>query len=224
MRLDWQRRIVPALTPETPGVRFRFGEVVSVEADRTCTVTIAGSGSSVPGVPYLAGVVPLPGAGCVLASDGTDLFVTGVLAGADRTLAPRAHRGSDQTITTATDTAVSWSGANLDAWVCWEAGNATRLTAPLTGRYTASGWAKFAANATGVRAVWVQKNGTAEFGRVQVSASSAQPTQLTVNAPVFDLTKGDYIELYVRQTSGGNLALTRDSDAVPSLSLIYLGP
>jgi hypothetical protein len=38
------------------------------------------------------------------------------------------------------------------------------------------------------------------------------------------MTKDDYIQLYVRQTSGGNLALTRDTNVTPALTLTYLGP
>jgi hypothetical protein len=205
-------------------VRFRFGTVVSVQNDWTCTVTIAGSASSVAGVRYAAHVTPLPGAACVLASDGSDLFVVAVLAAADRTLAPRAYRSADLTVTDSTDTAVTWAAANSDAWGCWSGSNATRLTAKVRGRYQATGWAQFAINGTGVRAVWVVKGGTDVIGRVQVSASSAGPTHLTVQTPGFDLEVGEYVEMFVRQTSGGNLTLTRSGTLTPALTLAYLGP
>lgn len=213
-----------ALQPPAPGARLRFGAVVSIESARTCTVTIGGSATSVSGVKYAASCVPLPGAGCVLASDGADLFVVTTLAAAGRTLAPRAYRDTDQSITDATDTAVTFAAANSDAWACWAAGQPTRLTAPITGRYTATAWVKFAANATGLRSGWIYKNGTTEYGRVQVGAISGSPTQLTIATPAFDMTQGDYVQLYVRQTSGGALALTRDSNVTPALTLTYLGP
>jgi hypothetical protein len=202
----------------------RFGAVVSVENNWTATVTIAGSTTSIPGVKYAASVTPLPGAGCVLASDGSDLFILAVIAADDRTLAPRAHRDADLTVVTATDTAVAWSAANSDAWGCWSGTNATRLTARVRGRYQATGWGQFAINATGIRSVWIVKGGTDVIARVQGDASSAGPTHLTVQTPAFDLEIGEYVEMYVRQTSGGDLALTRSGSLVPALSLTYLGP
>jgi hypothetical protein len=175
-------------------------------------------------VPYAAHVQPLPGSGCVLASDGTDLFVVAVLAAADRSLAPRAYRNSDQTLTSGVDTPASFAAAESDAWGCWSGSQPTRLTAPVTGRYQATGWVTFAANATGQRVAWVRRNGAVEVGRVQVPALAGNPTQLALATPAFTLSKGDYIELFARQDSGGDLALTRTADVSPALSLTYLGP
>jgi len=216
-------RTASALVPDISPVRVRFGSIVSVEADRTCTVSVGGG--SVSGVRYAAGMVPCPGRVAFLLTDGTDLFAVDHLAADGLTLAPRAYRLTDQSIADATDVAVSWDADNNDAWAAWIVGTPTRITAPVTGRYLATAYTRFAANATGFRSAWILKNATDILARETViSAAAASPTQMTVSAPAFDLTKGDYVELYVRQNSGGALALTRDATHAPSLSLVYVGP
>lgn len=225
MNLTDRPGVVAAIRPDAIGLRLRFGTVISIQNDRTCTVTIAGGTTNVVGVRYAAHVAPVPAAACVLASDGSDLFIIGVLAAADRTPSPRVYRDADLSVVDGTDTAVTWAAVNSDAWTSWSSGAATRLTARLRGRYMATAWVQFAGNGTGIRSAWIRKDGATTFGRVQVAPSSAGlPTQFTVASPVFDLEVGQYVELLVRQTSGGALLLTRDGAVSPSLSLIYLGP
>ena len=225
MRPDLHRRIVPALTPAPAGVRFRFGTVVSVESNHTCTVTIAGGADSVPGVPYVASITPLPGAGCILATDGTDLFVSEIIAGADRALAPRASRSSTQSITSSNDTAITFDGVQSDSWGCWSSGSATRLTAPLTGRYQATAVVSWAGNATGFRSIWIEKNGTSTVGRQStVSVGAGNPTWMQVTSLPFDMVPGDYLRLIVWQNSGGALNVNNSSTFAPALSFTYLGP
>lgn len=225
MRHDLHRRIVPALAAEQPSLRFRFGSVVSVESDYSCTVTIGGGADSVAGVPYVSGVAPLPGAGCILATDGSDLFVIEVLAAADRTISPRASRSTTQSITTSNDTPVTFDGVNGDSWGCWSSGSATRLTAPLTGRYQATAVVSWAGNATGFRSIWIERNGTSTVGRQStLSVGAGNPTWMQVTSQPFDMAKGDYLRLIVWQNSGGSLNVNNSSTFAPSLSFTYLGP
>jgi len=63
------------------GVRFRQGTVVSVQSDGTITATIAGSTISVTGIKCWASVVPQPGHGVWLATDGVDLIAVGTVGG-----------------------------------------------------------------------------------------------------------------------------------------------
>jgi hypothetical protein len=200
-------------------MRLRFGTVDSVQDDRTITVLVGGSTEPIAGIRYAASMTPCAGKVILLLTDGKDLFAVDHLAAADLTLAPRAYRSTDQTIGDASDTAVTFDNVNSDAWGCWAGGSPTRLTAPVTGRY------RFASHATGFRAGWILKGGSTTLARVNaISAASGSPTMFTVTAGAFDLTKGEYVELYVRQNSGGNLALANDGTAFPSLALTYLGP
>lgn len=217
-------RVAQAFAQEPDPIRVRFGKVVSIEANRTITVTIGGSTTSVSGVKYVASLCPLPGAVVMLMTDGADLFAFAHIAADGLTLAPRAYRSVDLTVAAATDVAVTWSGVNSDSWGCWSAGAPTRLTAPITGRYAATGNAKWASNGTGFRAIWIAKNGSEEVRTNQISAAAGSPTIVNVSSAPFNLTKGEYVELYVRQNSGADLAVTRDSDSQPSLGLRYLGP
>jgi hypothetical protein len=216
-------RTATSFTSTPSSLRYRFGTVVSIEADRTCTITIGGDTTQISGVRYLA--PPRPNAPCIIAVDGLDLFVVGQLGAATGTLAPRASRSTNQSIPDATDTAIAFDAVQSDAWQTWILGNQTRMTAPLTGRYMATGSCSFAGNATGFRAIWIDKDGTTDLARVQVTnAGGGQPTWLAVTTHAFDMTQGDYIRLMVRQTSGGALAVQGNSTFSPALSLIYLGP
>lgn len=215
--------VASALAPEETKLRFRFGTVVSVQTDRTCTVTIGGDTTQVSGIKYMT--PPRPGSPIILATDGLDIFALGHIAADGGEIAPRANRSTDQSIANTTDTAISFDAVNNDAWGCWSAGNAARLTAPLTGRYMAVGEVAFAANGTGFRRVWIEKNGTATLGRSDLPTTLAgSAIWLNVTAHSFDMVQGDYIRLMVYQNSGGALLANSSSTYAPALSLIYLGP
>lgn len=218
--------LVPAFAAEQPSPRLRLGVVQSVQANYTCTVTVAGSTTALTGVKYLASAHPVPGSPVWLMTDGLDLFAFAVIAADDRTFAPRASRSTSQSIPDGADTAVTFDAVNSDPWGSWSAGQAQRLTAKLTGRYMAVGAVQFAANATGWRAAWIERTGTSTVARVQVaSAAAGSPTYVTVTSPPFDMTAGtDYVRLIVRQNSGGALDAVNSSTFTPALGLIYLGP
>jgi hypothetical protein len=216
-------RIASGFQSDSSPVRVRFGTVSSVEADRTCTVSVGGG--TVSGVKYAASMAPCPGNVAFLLTDGVDLFAVDHLAAADLTLAPRAYRSASLTVANTTDTAVEWAAANSDAYGCWVSASPTRLTAPLSGRFSAAAYVEFAGDADGFRQAWVRKNGAEVLGYVKMlSAASGSPTNMTVSTPAFDLTKGDYVELVVRHNAGNDLVLNREGTLTPALSLIYLGP
>lgn len=213
-------------------IRLRFGKVVSVEGNRTITVTVAGDTTPISGVRYLGNFAPRPNAIVTLLTDGVDLIALNHMASADNTFAPRANRSTTQSIPDATDTAVTFNGVNSDVWSSWSATtNPERLTCRITGRYIAVATVHFVGNATGTRSAWIEKDGTSTLARVQhLSAGAGLPTWLNLTTPPFDMSAGDgltipadYIRLMVRQNSGGALDLSQSSTFSPALSLIYLG-
>lgn len=220
---DFQK-LVPTLGAESPAPRFRLGTVSAINTDRTINVTIGASSTVITSVRYLGDVQPVPGAGVWLVSDGFDLFALGVIAGSGRTFAPRAYRSTDQPVSDNADAIVQLDTVDSDSWSSWNSGN--RLYAEMSGRHIAIGSATFVANATGHRAVWIEKNAGIGIARVQVPAvTGGSPTWLTVTSHPFDMTAGvDYVSLWVRQNSGGSLNLNAANSNTPSLSLIYLGP
>lgn len=200
-------------------LRFRVGTIVSVETDKTCTVTIAGDTTQVSGIRYMSNMAPLPNAAVWLVTDGRDLFILGHMAADNRTLATKATSSTTQSVADANDAYISFDAASYNAYGAWEGvSNPARLTAPMSGRYMAVGALAFAGNATGFRRIFIETNGSNVFASARMNAISDNPNEMTVTG-IVTLAKGDYIRLGVRQTSGGALNVNTGAE----LSLVYLG-
>jgi hypothetical protein len=207
------------------GLKLRQATVITVNSDRTMDVQIAGDGFTLPSVRYLSHTAPKPDDQVWLLNTGADLLGVGMVASADRTLAPTAYRTTSQTITTSTQTKVQFDAVDSDGWNCWDLSpNPTRLTVPITGRYIVTGNVAFAASASGHRALNILKNNTLELARSDFNpVSNSVDTHSTVTCHAVTLTKGDYVELRVWQNSGSNLDILNSGDHNPKMSLIYLG-
>lgn len=115
---------------------------------------------------------------------------------------------SDQTIATATDTAISFGAEGFDLSSMHDnSTNPSRITIPsgAGGSYFFNGQVTFAANATGRREVAIFKNGTELARSIIPTAGAGYVAKLQVSA-IDNASSGDYYELYVYQDSGGNLA------------------
>lgn len=219
---DYQT-LVPTIASSPPSPRFRLG-VVQAVSGYTCSVQIAASSTTITGIRYLTHVAPRPGAAVWVVSDGYDLFVIGTAAATGESPSARTFRATDQTIATANAELISFSGVLPDLWGMWEAGQPTRLFARIPGRYLAQATVQFAANATGHRSALIRSSAEGVSGRLQVpAAAGGTPTWLNVSTAVMVMNPGDYVELEVLQTSGGNLAVTSTTTASPTLSLVYVG-
>lgn len=122
----------------------------------------------------------------------------------------------DTTYTTLTFDTELWDHADFPMHA---AGNPTRLTAPVAGKYLVSGSAEFASNATGLREVVLYFNGTTIHTRVQIAALSGAVTVLNITDQL-SLAAADYVELRVRQTSGGALNVVTSGVHSPILSAV----
>jgi len=217
--------LVNQIKASPQGLRLRQGKVIVVNSDRTMDVQIAGDTNTLPSIRYLSNYAPKPDDQVWLFNSGADLLGFGMVAGADRTLAPTASRSTAQTITTSTQTKVVFDAVDSDGWNCWDLSpNPTRLTVPLTGRYIITGNVAFEASASGHRAINILKNNTLELARSDFNpVSNSIDTHSTVTCHAVSLTKGDYVELRVWQNSGSDLDIMNTGDHNPKLSLIYLG-
>lgn len=201
-------------------LRFRVGTVISVQTDRTCTVTIGGDTTQIAGVRYMSDIAPDPNAAVWLVTDGRDMFVLGHMAAVNRTLATKASRSTAQSVANATDAAIDFDSATYNDWGAWASGaNAARITAPVSGRYMVIGNAAFNANGTGFRRLGIEQNGSNTIAQIHSHSNAAgTATSLSVSA-VTTLAVGDYVRLIARQNSGGALDVNSGAD----LSLVYLG-
>jgi hypothetical protein len=100
-------------------------------------------------------------------------------------------------------------------------GSTITIPAGKGGYYLVIGWAYFDQNATGVRNCRIYENGLPTYlSRGWASNATVYPQVGIQN--VVAAAAADTIELYVFQTSGGNLTLYVDPDDA-GLSVAYLG-
>jgi len=121
----------------------------------------------------------------------------------------RAIRSTNQSISTASWTAISFSSAAWDdrpsgVSAQWSSGSPTRLTCRADGLYLIVGHLSFAGNATGRRIGRVYLNGSTEIALQSHPAMSTNPVHL-VFSTYRKLSVGDYVELGAYQDSGGAL-------------------
>lgn len=106
--------------------------------------------------------------------------------------------------------------------------NTSRMTVPSgkAGKYRVRGMAFFEANATGIRSVCIAKNGTKLRGSATRTLVPGSTGGISVWGEwVGDLAVGDYVELMVYQTSGGNRTIGHASllEIQTVLEITYLG-
>jgi hypothetical protein len=214
-------------TPD--GLRLRQGTVITVNANRTMDVQIASDGFTLPSVRYLSNYAPKPSDQVWLLNDGADLLGIGMIAGADRTLAPVAYRTSALTVAKDTNTYVSFQADNSDAYGCWTVSDPTKLTAPVTGRYIATASVLWEGQNGGYCAVFIEK-GTQEIARTDGTLSTKQHGfHMSVSSVPITLTKGDYVRMGVHHDHNPDNDLILNVGGVDhtgyfnALSLIYLG-
>lgn len=138
----------------------------------------------------------------------------------------RVWRSTNQSITNATRTAVSFDtvaydlGAPSDQWA---GGTPTRLTCVVPGLYHISGAHQWAANATGGRQAELRLNGTTFLDAdIDINAGATQETNHTDTD--FRLAAGDYVELTVFQNSGGALNTLTGTPYQPLLTWHWVSP
>ena len=130
----------------------------------------------------------------------------------------RAYRDTSQSIPGGTYTAVSFSHVDRDDAGFWDNGTPTRLTIPKAGWYMVGGCANFATAAGGYRRVLVRLNGSTyeiHDSRAPVATSAT----IVPVAGLLYLDAGDYLELYVFQTTGAALNI-QATDSAPVLWVI----
>jgi len=133
----------------------------------------------------------------------------------------KAQKNAVQSIANNTDTVVTFAGTDTFDTNGYHdpATNNTRFTIPSGkgGYYLVTGNWGFASNATGNRECYFNLNGSFGFNGGGIPA---QPTSATVGtySAIVNLSVGDYIEMYVNQTSGG--ALNANTSCLVSMQFL----
>jgi hypothetical protein len=109
------------------------------------------------------------------------------------------HRSATQSIPDSTDTLVGYDTIDSDDQKAFD--NGGTVTLPTDGSYIAVGRTTWA-SATGQRRAKIEQNGT-EIALDWRSSPSVADTQDGTVVAVFVGSKGDTLELYVNQSSGG---------------------
>jgi hypothetical protein len=221
--------LVNQIKANPQGLRLRQGKVITVNSDYTMDVQIAGDTNTLPSVRYLSNYAPKPDDQVWLLNTGADLLGFGMVAGANRTLAPVAYRTSALTVIKDINTYVSFEADNSDGYGCWTVSDPTKLTAPVTGRYIATASVLWEGQNSGYCAVFIEK-GTQEIARTDGTLSTKEHGfHMNVSSVPITLTKGDYVRMGVHHDHNPDNDLILSSGGVDhtgyfnALSLVYLG-
>lgn len=130
--------------------------------------------------------------------------------------AVETYLSAAQTTPSGVGTAISWDAEYFDYSDPMHSTvtNPTRLVAVATGRYLITGQVCFATNATGIRSVQFRLNAAGSYTGGTSIAYTSGPGNSVTNAvaatPVCyrDMVAGDYIELFINQTSGIALGIS----------------
>ena len=133
----------------------------------------------------------------------------------------------NQTISDSTATAIDFNAESFDTDTFHDnVTNPSRVTIPAGkgGKYLFTAWANFVGNGTGYRNMDLFINGTTLTGS---SSGGWKPDAVGYTmgniAVILNLVATDYVEVFVTQTSGGNLALVGNIYGATGLSCVYLG-
>jgi hypothetical protein len=135
--------------------------------------------------------------------------------------AARIRRSTVQSIPNDTFVAVQFDVEDFDTKNLHNSAfDLSRLRAPVGGLYQITAAADFFVNATGTRIFQIQKNGTNILVSDTIAGSVDGDAVISALAR---LQAGEYVELSVKQTSGGSLNLAFGT-ATPLLSMHRVGP
>jgi hypothetical protein len=114
------------------------------------------------------------------------------------------HTGNNQVITNNTWTKVVWDLESYDSGGYASSGATITIPAGKGGYYLVIGWGYWDQSATGLRNMRIYKNGADVYiNRGWITNATAYPTSTIQN--VVKVVATDTLELYVFQSSGGNL-------------------
>lgn len=194
----------------------------------TVTVKVNNQSTSITGVPFINHYAPKLNQTVILKTNGSDMYVDGALAGNGGIACAFMvrHNTSQASIATATSTQVIWDAtAAYDPFGGYDTTNKNKWTVPFDGFYWICANVAWATNSTGSREIKLHYVPAAGGGLANISMSSGAAgasgaTFLECNA-LFSAAKGDNLQVYAAQYSGG--ALTMNGDPLMRWQVFYVG-
>lgn len=133
-------------------------------------------------------------------------------------------RTTNQTLTAATNTAISWDTEVTDLGNMHDNTNPTRITVPIAGLYEVT-FNTYAGVTTGTIVAYIRKNGTtdapATYQRRDATAGAGALAALAVSVP---LAANDYIEVMVNISAGGAVIGSATSNQSTQATVKRIGP
>ena len=230
---------VDATDPANPIVNAGVGgQVNSVVGGTNVSVDNTDPVNPVVSVPTIGGQVNSVVAGTNVTVDNTDPvnpIINATGGGSSAFSGARLRGGISQSIPNSLVSIVTWDQEDYDEGN-WHDNvtNNSRLTVPAgVDRIRMNAKMVFASNSTGVRQFELLRNGsTPDVANIdtRINATSDGNTEVTISSGVLEVTPGDYFEMRVLQTSGGNLSLFKtvsyfsiEAVSAPAVSSAFRG-
>jgi len=161
--------------------------------------------------------------------DGSTVRPTNVTAGtytqsSAQAIHARAFHNANQSIVTATQTAVALNSERFDTDTIHDnVTNNSRLTCKTAGSYLIAGTLSYANNTTGRRQCAIRLNGTTFIAGITVTAATGASETLLTCSTLYNLAVNDYVELMAFQDSGAGLNVTTAANYTPEFMMVRLG-
>jgi hypothetical protein len=127
----------------------------------------------------------------------------------------RIYNSGNISINNNAETALTFDSERYDpSGMHSTASNTSRLTCTHAGKHLITTHVRFAANATGIRYIFIRLNGTTTLATDLTAPISGVVTVLSV-ATIYDLAATDYVEVVAYQNSGGNLNVVASGNDSP---------
>jgi hypothetical protein len=133
----------------------------------------------------------------------------------------RVYNNATQSIPNATFTALTFNSEyfDTDAMHTSTGANTSRLTATTTGKYIVTANVGLSANAVGTRLVGIKLNNSTFVAQQTWAGFTGDSNIVSVSATI-SMNVGDYVEVFVYQTSGGALDTVFFDQSTPVFSAI----
>ena len=160
-----------------------------------------------------------------LAVGGTSKFSVDVSGKVfHQAIGARVYHNANQSIANDTNTIVTFNSERFDSdGFHSTTSNTSRLTVPYTGKYLVGANIAWDVNGTGWRRMAILKNGSTNVCNANMFSAGSGTASAQVCSALVHLAANDYVEVQVRQTSGGSLNVLSSAEFSPEFWIVYMG-